>query len=479
MLRKTKKLWRTSEELHRAILDNLVDGILIADTKTRKFLTANKRICKMLGYTLHELENMGIMDIHPKKDLPFAVKQFNRLMRQEVPYVSNIPVLRKNGSIFYANIYSTPIYLFGKKYLMGVFRDVTEHREARHEKDRLFRAIEVTREGVSIHNADGKITYTNKAMDELYGYERGELIGKFASVLNAGDDPGKTMKHIISSLAKRGFWEGEVLNRRKDGSEFTSYAVVTVVRDEKGNIEHLVSTQHDISERKKIEKMKAELIRNVSHTLSTPVAAAEMALDMLLRAMAKGNSEAIAKARHILINSLETIRKDIDNIRKIYLIEERTVIKKKTLDLEKISKKLMEYVIYSASQKGIRLTVDIPANARQVFGNEYEIKTLLANIMDNAVKFTDAGEVAFVSRPKGKYVEIRVSDTGIGISERNREKVFEKFYKETASSQGVGLGLAICREVVKNNNGSIKVTSKGKGTGTTVIVQLPKGGKNG
>ena len=122
---------KESEERFRNVFDNNRDGILLADMETQQFIMSNKAICKMLGYTEEEIRRLGVKDIHPKKDLPYVIEQFEKFVRQEIEFAPDLPVKRKDGSVFYADINTTPITLAGKKYLMGSFRDITERRKAK------------------------------------------------------------------------------------------------------------------------------------------------------------------------------------------------------------------------------------------------------------------------------------------------------------------------------------------------------------
>jgi len=122
---------------------------------------------------------------------------------------------------------------------------------AGEETDRFLKAIEIAKEAINIASPDGGITYTNNAMDELFGYEEGELIGKPPSILNAGPVPESVTKQIMDAIEKRGFWEGEIQNKKKEGTEFTTYAAISALKDKDGKILDFISTQHDITELKR------------------------------------------------------------------------------------------------------------------------------------------------------------------------------------------------------------------------------------
>jgi len=129
-----------------------------------------------------------------------------------------------------------------------------ERKKTKEDRDRLFKAIEITKEAISIKSADLVIIYANDAMHELFGYDKGELIGKHVSILNAEATSDATVGQIVDTIVKDGYWEGEVHNKRKDGSEFLTYATTTAIKDKEANIINFVSTQHDITERKRAEE---------------------------------------------------------------------------------------------------------------------------------------------------------------------------------------------------------------------------------
>ena len=128
---------RDSEEKFRMIFDNANDGILLADTESKKFHFANVTICRMLGYSQEEIKNMGVMDIHPEKDIPYVIEQFEKQSRKEIKVAQDLPVKRKDGSVFYADVNSAPVEISGKRYLLGIFRDITERKQAEEMMQKL------------------------------------------------------------------------------------------------------------------------------------------------------------------------------------------------------------------------------------------------------------------------------------------------------------------------------------------------------
>jgi len=130
---KDKNEIKELSEIYKAIFDNATDGILLADIENKKFYIGNKMICQTLGYSLEEMKNMGVMDIHPEEDLPYVIEQFEKQSKREIGLAQDIPVKKKDGSIFYVDINSFLITLSGKTYLVGIFRDTTERKRAEEE----------------------------------------------------------------------------------------------------------------------------------------------------------------------------------------------------------------------------------------------------------------------------------------------------------------------------------------------------------
>ena len=112
----------------KAVFDGANDGILIADPGTKTFVDGNKSISLLLGYSIDEIKKMGIMDIHPKEDIPYIINQFEKQSRGEITVSENLPIKLKDGSIRYVDVNANAINVGGKTYTMGLFRDVTKRR---------------------------------------------------------------------------------------------------------------------------------------------------------------------------------------------------------------------------------------------------------------------------------------------------------------------------------------------------------------
>jgi PAS domain S-box-containing protein len=128
---------RESEEKLRSIFEGTLDGIVLADAETRMLANGNQTAYQMLGYSEEEFSRLSIEDIHPPQDRSRVMAQFEKLLKKEIELAPDIPVLRKNGSVFYADIKGSPVSFGGKIYLVGLFRDITERKRTEARIQRL------------------------------------------------------------------------------------------------------------------------------------------------------------------------------------------------------------------------------------------------------------------------------------------------------------------------------------------------------
>lgn len=167
---------RESEERFRAIFDNATDGILVADPKTRKFFTGNKKACQMLGYEPEGVKDLGVTDIHPPEHVSEVLEQFEKQVGGEITLAKDIPIKRRDGSVFYADVNSAPVKFAGKTYLMGIFRDVTDRKaaeDALRESQELFNAfMDQLPATAFIKDEKSRVRYANAYVVEHFGGDK-------------------------------------------------------------------------------------------------------------------------------------------------------------------------------------------------------------------------------------------------------------------------------------------------------------------
>ncbi len=257
--RLSEEALKESERRFREIFENASDGLLLVDVDTLKFSFGNSTICKMTGYEPNEITKLSVPDIHPKENLPYVANQLEKQIRNEIRIARDIPVKRKDGTVFFADINTFEMTYEGKKCLMGIFRDITERKlaeEALQKNERfladIFNSIQ---DGISVLDMDLRIVRVNPTMENWYSYAM-PVVGKKCFEVNHGhtgacaDCPtNKTMKSGTSS-------HGIVPRIGADGSatgwlDLFSFPITDTVSGKMiGVIEYL----RDITENKRIEE---------------------------------------------------------------------------------------------------------------------------------------------------------------------------------------------------------------------------------
>ncbi len=245
-----------SEDRLRPIFEGALDGILVADAHTGMFQAANPAVCHMLGYTVEEMSHLGVADIHPEQDLPHVMVQFERHRRGEIQTATDVPVMRKDGSVLYTDIKAAPIRLGGRECVVGIFRDITERKEAetalRAAEEQFRGLVEQSIAGTYIIQ-DGKFAYVNPRLAEIFGYSSAdELIGCDVLTVIAEKDHNNVLENIRRRI------EGEVgtvsydfTGLRKDGS-MTRIGVHGSRASHRGR-PAVIGLIQDISEKKRAE----------------------------------------------------------------------------------------------------------------------------------------------------------------------------------------------------------------------------------
>jgi PAS domain S-box-containing protein len=248
---------RESEENVRAIFDNFRDWILVTDVATKKFVFGNQTIYQMLGYALGELMVLGVSDIHLKRDLPKIMEVFEKLVNKEIKVGRSIPVQRKDGSTFYADINAFPIELGGKTCLVGVFRDIAERKKAEEvlqESEEQLRAyLENAPDGVYIYDFEGNILYANRRCEEIIGYKSEEVVGSSFRKLKATakSSLGRARELLQNNINGKGTGPDELELVRKDGRCVPVEINTSIVKRSGQKV--VLAFIRDITERKKVE----------------------------------------------------------------------------------------------------------------------------------------------------------------------------------------------------------------------------------
>lgn len=232
----------------------------------------------------------------------------------------------------------------------------------------------------------------------------------------------------------------------------------------------------DVSERQRLDAVRRDFVANISHELKTPVGA----LGVLAETLAgEQDPEVVARLAERMQQEAFRVARTIDDLLQLSQIEAGELPSRDLVPLHLVLAEAVDRTRAAAELQGVTLHLAEPSPELTVVGDRRQLVSALANLCDNAVKYSDrGGAVRLSARPDGAWVEVDVADDGIGIPGTDLERVFERFYRvdraRSRETGGTGLGLAIVRHVVQNHEGTVTVRSR-EGEGSTFTLRLPAG----
>jgi PAS domain S-box-containing protein len=262
--RRVEQALSESEDQLRTIFDSVQDGILLADAQTRRFRMGNAAMCRMLGYNLDELLNLGMEDLHREEDIAAAARQFERLARGEIRLAQNLPMKRKDGTVFYADINTGQMVVNGAPCLVGVFRDITEgklqEQALRESQARLDLALQSARMGVWHWDLVENRRHFDAQFCRLLGIDPATFTGtaeEFFGVVHP-DDRETLRAAQARTVEQDAPYESEYRAVWPDGSVHYITARGRLIRDDKGRPASINGVTWDITERKRTEQALRE-----------------------------------------------------------------------------------------------------------------------------------------------------------------------------------------------------------------------------
>jgi PAS domain S-box-containing protein len=374
-----------------------------------------------------------------------------------------------------------------------ILTDITEQKRAQSQILLQVTALEAAGNGIVITNARGDIEWVNQAFTRLTGYCREEALGQNPRLLKSGQHADEFYSDLWETICSGKVWRGEMINRRKDGSLYHEEMTITPLAEPGGTISHFIAIKQDITERKRAEeelfkahqqaleanRLKTQLLANVSHDLRTPLGAIMGFADMLHSGVyGPVNAEQSAVATEI-VDSANQLLAFVNNlISKAQIETGKIVLHAAPFDPNELADVGRSAASLLAAKKGLALEVivdqDLP---RRIHGDLYWLRQIVSNLVNNAVKFTDQGIVAVrLFQVNADYWAIQVADSGIGIPQEAQPTIFEAFQQVDGSAtrkhSGSGLGLAIVKELTVLMGGKIDLQSA-TGAGSTFTITLP------
>ncbi|TCO06046.1 PAS domain S-box protein [Natronoflexus pectinivorans] len=366
-----------------------------------------------------------------------------------------------------------------------------DRQRIEEKSNKLSRAIEQSPLSIVITNKEGIIEYVNPFFSKLSGYSFDEAKGKNSNILKSGHHSSDFYKELWETILSGKDWEGEILNKKKNGSLYWVKSIISTITNNKGDITNYISIKEDITERKKMleelvsakekaeesDSLKTKFLNNMSHEIRTPMNGIIGFSDMLDD---PGLSEEKRKNySKIIQNSSHQLLRIIDDILEIAALETKKEKAHKTeFNLNDFLMNLFSIFNLKSKERNIPLYLKKELHDDQSFiiSDKTKLNIIISNLLENALKFTNTGFIEFGYFIENEILKLFVKDTGIGIASKNHHKVFERFSQEdeeiSNTHGGLGLGLSISKEYAILLGGDITLDSE-KGKGSTFIVSIP------
>lgn len=347
--------------------------------------------------------------------------------------------------------------------------------ELSYEKSRLSTIIKAIKDGILVVNKENKVVYFNNSVIKYLNIKE----------LKLGDDsfdflPPKLVNMIKTYYVSESFRDKthSVQIEIKPDHELIIEAIVNAVRDDENKFMGIVLVMRDITEMKKIETIKSQFVSMVAHELKTPIAAVQGFLNLL-----SDPTINVSKENSIdYINRSQTRLKSLLDLVNDLLDISRMEINTKQRELESFNivdsiESTLEFLEFEIKKKEIKVIYEAAENLPSIYADKNEIQRLCTNLISNAIKYNlQGGKILITLSLDGNYVQMSIADTGIGIKDDDKNKLFQEFFrvrsKETRGISGTGLGLAIVKRIIDCYHGKISVKSE-YSKGSEFIVKLP------
>jgi len=377
------------------------------------------------------------------------------------------------------------------QYFEGYIEEITSRKQAEKELRKLSQAIEQNPVSVVITDSKGIIEYTNPKFTEMTGFKSSEAIGKNPRILKSGLMQPEIYTNLWETITSGKIWNGELINKNKSGKLYWANKSISPIIDDRGNITHFVAIAEDISEKKKNEeelikakekaeesdRLKSAFLANISHEIRTPMNGIMGFAELLKEPDLDPENqieflEVIEKSGQRMLNIIN----DLIDISKIEAGE--TTLRIRKINVNRMLHELHLFFMPEGSKKNICIDFhcDLTENESTIETDGTKLNQVLTNLIKNALKFTEEGSINFGYRVKEQVLEFFVSDTGPGISDDQKDLIFERFRQSslnlTRKYEGAGLGLAISKAYIELLGGSIWLESE-LGKGSTFFFTLP------
>jgi len=493
--KRTVKALSVSEKKFRVVLDNSLDMIYQLNLNAQTYEYVSPSSLSITGYTSEEIATFGFEKvktlIHPD-DLEKLLAHYTKVstFSEKFERIQSVEYRIKHRTLGYRWMSDTCSAIFDEKNqataIVGNVEDITERKKVWNElvkSEEKYRVLaETSADGVFTTDALGRLTYVNPSFEKLCGRRKSKILATpFRNYLM--DESVYFFQQIFIEVRKKNEKIENIELELVSNDEAIIPIEVNIAPLKKGvEFTGVVCTARDITQRreveeelKKSERLKTEFMNIVAHELRSPVTPIKGYLDLILHDT--DSNDKIKNWAKIGLRNAERLLKLVNDILDVSRLDSDTM----RFEMEKIDpftylSEIAEDMRPIVTNKGLEFNVNIEKKLPNILGDRNRLSQVLKNLLGNALKFTDYGSITISAEKKENHILITVADTGIGISKDELKKIFTKFYQaytgDDRNNEGTGLGLFICKEIVRKHNGRICAESE-VGKGSKFIIELP------
>ncbi len=491
----------------RVFLENPVPAIVYAADSLR-ILEANERALELYGYGREQLRSLSVTELFA----PDAHRSLDNLKAELRKSLNSIGPLVHRGAAKQELVVSLIIFAFevaGQAARIVMVQDETARRLAeeklRSSEERFRELFENANDVIFLHDLKGTIQAVNRATEYLTGYSRAEILGKNFADLVAPEARHQTMDSIRAHLGGSATQHYELPIISKFGA-LRFLEVSTRILYRRGHPVAVQGIGRDVTERKQAQQrllessrelqkkneelstalrlareatqLKEQFLANTSHELRTPMNGIMGMINLLKGTDLSADQREYAEAVSQCANDLLTIINDLLDLSQIEA--GRLSLTDEAFDLQESLKAVVKLLRLRADSKGLMLTHEMdPQLPEHMYGDSVRFRQILTNLIANAIKFTPSGgvHVKLGLRESERMLHCEVIDSGIGVADSVRERIFEAFCQADGTTRrrfgGTGLGLTISKQLVENMGGRIGTRDNHPAAGSTFWFDLP------